>query len=485
MNAHLGIARAWRFAAGAAGWSGRAAVAAALFLMAGCASYAPAPIVPAESAAALEARSLDDAKLGRLIAALDPEGAAAPGWDLSKLTLAALYFHPDLDVARSRLASSEAGLITAGERPNPVLRVVPTKHTTILDPSSWTVGASLDVIIETAGKRGHRVAAAEDLTAAARHDLATAAWQARGRVRGALLTLWSAESRRALIENRRALQEQLVGLLSRRFAAGEASALDLARERIALNEASLALRRADGERAQALAALAAAIGLPAQALEHAPLSLAGFDHAPDLAPDIASGTLRRHALTERSDIQALLAEYAASEARLQLEVARQYPDLVLGPGYTFDQGDNQYTVGLAAELPIFNQHQGPIAEAAAKRREAAARFTRLQAQIIAEIDGAAAAYRAAAATLATADTLRQDETARGQQIERSFRAGGVDRPTLVTAEIELADADLSRFAAVADQRRAIERLEDALQTPLFDPGAALLLPQAVAGAPSS
>jgi outer membrane protein TolC len=103
-------------------------------------------------------------------------------------------------------------------------------------------------------------------------------------------------------------------------------------------------------------------------LENTPLSFDTFVNAQFQLTDAAA--LRRRALTGRSDVQGLLAEYRAAESAVRLEVAKQYPNLLLGPGYTFDTGNQAYelTLAAAAELPIFNQNQGPLAEAEARRR---------------------------------------------------------------------------------------------------------------------
>jgi outer membrane protein TolC len=121
-------------------------------------------------------------------------------------------------------------------------------------------------------------------------------------------------------------------------------------------------------------------------------------------------------------------------------------------------------------LPIFHQNRGPVAEALASRQQAAASFTALQAQLIGAIDQAAAAYRTATQSVTTGDALLADDERRERQIASQFRAGQVDRVTLVTAELGVAATALSRFDAVAQQRQAIGALEDALQKPLFDPG---------------
>src|SRR5262245_43171346 len=93
----------------------------ALVAFLACAHYEPAPVTPAESASSLNARTLTDAGLHAFIATNAPELAKTwprPTWELSALTLAALYYHPSLDVARAQWQVSQASVLTAGARPN-------------------------------------------------------------------------------------------------------------------------------------------------------------------------------------------------------------------------------------------------------------------------------------------------------------------------------------------------------------------------------
>jgi cobalt-zinc-cadmium efflux system outer membrane protein len=223
--------------------------------------------------------------------------------------------------------------------------------------------------------------------------------------------------------------------------------------------------------------------VPVRALDGLAISLAEFDSSASPAVIGASANeLRRHALIGRTDIEASLAEYKAAESALRLQIANQYPNLSIGPAYNWGAIDtsrisNQVGAPIGFELPVFNHNEGPIAEAVARRRVAAANFTALQAQIIGQADGAAAAYRAASRTLATANALAADAQRRMQQVEKSFRSGAVDRPTLVTAQLELATAEGSRFDARLAERQAIGALEDALQQPFFDPGIWPVVPE--------
>lgn len=444
-------------------------------LVAGCASYTAKPIVPSNTAAALERRTLDEPALAQFIDAALPNRTAAGGlsnWDLSTLTLAALYFHPEMEVSRAKLALARAGVKTAGQIPNPTLNISPGQYPALIDASAWTVGFLVNFVLETAGKREKRVEQARNLVEAARQDIATAAWQVRGGVRTSLLDLWAAEGRLRLVERRQTVQAQIVTLLEGRFVAGETSALDVARERINLSQARLSLRDTERQAAEARARLAAALGAPVRAIEAVKLSLAAFDRpaeTPDVN-DLAAGSLRRKALQERTDVLGLLAEYEAAQSGLRLEVAKQFPNITLGPGYTYDQGFDLYTFGLSVDIPIFNQNQGPIAEAEARRKEAAARFVALQAKIIGDIDRAIASYRGGTRAVATADTLLQGQMRRRQQIDRAFRLGEVDRLAVLTTDLEQAVIELARFEAIVQQREALALIEDALQHSMFDGG---------------
>lgn len=453
---------------------GKVAAATALTAsMAGCATYTAKPIEPALTSAALEQRRFSDPKLTQLIAEVLPERASDTGataWDLSTLTLAALYFHPELEVSRAKLALARAGVKTARQTPNPTFSFQPGQYPAIIDASAWTIGFIVNFILETAGKREKRIEMARNLVDAARQDVATVAWQVRGGVRTALLDLWATEGRRRLLEQRQAVQIQIVSLLEGRFTSGDASSLDVARERIALSQATLALRDSERQAADTRARLATAVGVPVRSLESVSLSLTAFDNPVGVpqGTELESNSLRRRALQERTDVLGLLAEYDAAQSGLRLQIAKQYPDLTLGPSYTYDQGFDLYSLNLQVELPIFNQNQGPIAEAAARRSETGARFVALQAKVIGEIDRARLAYLAAVRSVATADALIQDQARQRQRIERAYRLGETDRLAPLTANVEQAVVELARFEAIVQEREALASMEDALQYSVYD-----------------
>jgi cobalt-zinc-cadmium efflux system outer membrane protein len=436
-------------------------------LVAGCAHYVPKPLTPAQTAGRLEARTLASAGLREFVVTNAPGLAREwplKSWDLPALTLAALYYQPDMEVARAKLAAAEAAILTAGARPNPTFTFSPAYSEPPLEFfSPWTLGFSLDVPIETAGKRGYRIAQARHLANSARLNVASTAWHVRSQVRRSLLDLYAATVNQELLAKQRAAQNQAVELLEGRFKAGQSSLIDVQLVRVAAAQTALQLRDAQKQSAQARVRLADALGLPVGAAEHITVSFAIFDR-PSFTGE--TGTFRREALLNRPDVLGALAEYNASQSALRLEIARQYPDIHLGPGYTWNQGVNNYALDFSLALPVLNQNQGPIAEAEAHRRQAAAAFLAVQARVISEVDSAHAGYRDALRKLKTADTLVAAQRQRMQSSRESFAAGASDRLELLQTQVELNSVEQARANTLVEAQQALGQLEDAVQRPL-------------------
>lgn len=431
-------------------------------LLAGCARFKPEPISPEGTAASFDTRSLTNSDLR---AFLETNHAVAEwprrAWDLNALTLVAFYYQPALAEARAQYASVRAAEITAGESPNPSLIVTPTYDTTTQPP--WIPGVSFDIPVETAGKRGKRIAQAKFTSEAAKWNFVSAAWQARSKLRAALMSLRAAQESESLLERQELAQSNVVRLVKGQFAAGSASSTDVAQSQIASDLTRLSSIDAAGQARQARTQLAGALGVPLHALEGIQFEFGAMD---DLPAALTAPEIRREAVLNRADIRGALAEYAASQSALQLEIAKQYPDVHLNPGYELDQTDNKWTLGLTVDLPVLNQNQGGIAEAKAKRAEAAAHFLTLQANAIAEIDNALAGYDAALQKTATAKTLLNDLQRQLNSVRAQARLGEADALTLANAESTFYAGALNQLDALIKAQEALGALEDAVQSPL-------------------
>lgn len=436
-------------------------------LLGGCAHYQPRPITPAATLADLDARSLSDPALARTVetAHVAPTWPP-PTWDLSALTIAALYYNPDLVSARTQWAVARAGLVTAGQRPNPAVAGAGPGFNASTEPDTvtpWILNLNLDFTIETAGKRGHRIAAAQGTANAARFQVAAAAWQVRTRVRQSLLDLFSAARGVDILTRQQSIQTANLSLFQRQLDAGEISTFEMAQVRLQLDAIRLAVADARRLQQDARARLAAAVGVPVAALDGIALGLDAFDTAPASVPDVA---VRRTALLNRADILSALAGYEASQSALQLEIARQYPDIHLGPGYQMDQASHKWTIlGFPAFLPLFNRNEGPIGEAEARRTAAASDVIRVQAAALGQIDRALAAYHGALDMLAVAEQSLNEVQTMESTAQTQFAAGAISQLDLGIIQVERAARELARLQALVQVQRAVGDLEDAMQRP--------------------
>ena len=175
---------------------------------------------------------------------------------------------------------------------------------------------------------------------------------------------------------------------------------------------------------------------------------------------------RRGAPPASAGLLAMDAALRASQTALQLEIAKQNPDLSIGPGYSWDAGALKWSLALGLILPLFDRNRGPIAEAEAKREEAAASFRATQEQAIADIAAARAAYAQARRQLALAQAMADDQAKRLRSAELAFRAGATDRLALLAAQVEASTAQSTHIDALLDAHRTAGLLETALRQSL-------------------
>jgi len=424
-------------------------------------------LAPESSLAVLESRTLKSPALLKFIA--DRSGRTPGPWDAESLAWAGFYYHPALDAARARAAAAETAASAATDLPNPSLGLTLGRNATSGIPSPWINSLQLDLPLETTGRRRNHAARAEHISTAARLNLASVAWQVRGGIHRAWANFFAARGIAGLLREQAALREEALRFEEARLAAGDAASREVTASRLALRASRLASADAARAASEARIRLAEAIGVPDSALEEAVFSNEAYERFPEAPPALET---RRQALLNRADLLAALAEYAAAHAALELELAKQFPELRLGPGYAYDQGENKWSLGFTLTLPVFDRNRGPIAEAHARREEAAAAFTMRQASVLADVDRAMAGWRAAMQrraelSLMTADIARLESTARAR-----FAAGDIPKSELVTALLQTNAAALARHEVMAQIQRAVGDLESALQVPSNLPDAA-------------
>lgn len=429
----------------------------------------PVPIAPVQTVEAFQARSLDSSGLKAFIeAALAAPVAVWPAaeWDLNTLTLAALYYHPDLDVARAEWGQTQAAIVTAGGRPNPLLGFT-ASVVRGGDPGEvpWILQPGVGLVVETAGKRGHRIDQAEAVSEASRLAIAVTAWQVRSRVRAHLVDHLLATRELELLRAEETLRAEYADALQTKLDFGDAARQEVDVARLELQRVRVGVRAGENRREDTRVALAGAIGVVPASLAAARIAEAALEAPPPL-DTLGMPELERHALLSRADILAALATYHAAEAAVRLQVAQQFPDLNIGPGFRWRESERRWVFDFGLPIPLLNRNDGPIAEAVARRERAAADVLALQAGAVDAIARTSTRYAGAHRELQTAREVQVAAETRRRAVGEQFQLGDVDRTAMLAADLELALARAQVAAALRKAQMELGMLEHAIQRPV-------------------
>ena len=165
--------------------------------------------------------------------------------------------------------------------------------------------------------------------------------------------------------------------------AGQATALDLALFDLEQAKAQQTHQQLESSIASARTRLAALIGISSQALpQGCPTSIPLPDAVPTL--DELSRMLSSH----HPALARLRAQYEVAEHELKLEIEKQYPDLVLGPGIVSETGERKttFTLGFGLELPLFDRNQRAITEMSAERERIRSEFRTAVNSLLGEVE---------------------------------------------------------------------------------------------------
>lgn len=443
---------------------------AAAIAIAACSAvpYSPRPLEAEATASEFIARSGDVDGLKRFVTAngYAPDAWPPQQWGLKELTLVALYFHADIRTARARAEVAYAELGSAVQPQSWSGRLKPGYHSRTLPDNNgpWTLGLELEIPLVAQGKRAARAERSAFLADAADLDVANAAWMVRGRVRDRYLELQASRDALQSLDAQLMARKDMLGLVNRRVEAGMLSARDLGIERVTYSQLELLRSQQLARQQRARGELAAALGLSLEVLERMKLR---FDADVSPRTDMEVGALRRMALRNRLDVHRKLLEFGAADAEVKAAVAAQNPDITLGPGYAWDQGDNVWSLAVGMSLPPAARTRASIREAQARRELAAEQFAATQADVISLAEHAGAQFRLARDRIAAAEHQLRVQQEQESRMNRQFDAGAADRMQRVAARIDTLASETLLQSALVEVRQALAYLEDALQRPLL------------------
>jgi len=406
------------------------AASLALSCFAACTSVPPEPIDPKTELEAFNARRPTREPMVSGGQVLDLQAVIidpSDGVSLAEAAWVALVFNPDLRVARAEAGVTQARADHAGLWPDPSIGLQFSRLIDAADNPNELFGL-VWFTIPVSGRLEAEVAMRGEERRAALTDVAALEWTTVCDLRAAW-SRWSTtrQSLDGASDQLRALED------AESTAAALAELGESGRSDSQIRHGAVAVARAElieaiAREADERTAVLRILGLPyseAGSLVPEVLDLPGNSTCDD------ASALERRIIDGSPSIRRALVRYAVAEAKLVLEVRKQYPDLQVGPGFGQQDGFEQFQLGLNIPVPILNANRGGIAEAAALR--AVARAEVEHAVAMAALDAGQACRRVAAS----------------REIRSALEASllpSLDRQATLTRELA-AMGELDRFEA--------------------------------------
>ena len=370
------------------------------FLIAGggCQHAASSPLDLQSHLASWQGREVDlttVAEAAELIAPHEGEESAvfdpADGLDLREVEAIALWYSPNLRVARLEAEGQLAVARSAGLLPDPEFSLeggrkreetggggfmsgVPESVS-----SSWVSGASLSLTVPLSGRlQAEKVWRLAEFQGSLK-GVMEQEWKHLDRVHDTWLQWNGAQERVRLAEEQLALVVQFADTTDQLAAIGEIDSTDARMFAIERGRMEVVREEALQEKQQLQLELFALMGLAPEA----PVVIKpGFE---DPHGGLPEGDRRLRIAEGHPTIVRLKAEYEATEERLRLELRRQYPDLVLSPGFSQEQNEMTWLLGTGIVVPVWNRNRQGIAEAVVARDTARARVEATYEELLSEL----------------------------------------------------------------------------------------------------
>lgn len=397
-------------------------------------------------------------------------------FSIERLYLTSLYYDPEMQVAYSKWKKTQVAAKHADYKINPEFSIPFEHHSdTSGGQSEWTIGAVLSFIYERKGKREARQARANIDLLNAKLAITKLAFEQHGRLEEHYHAYIVTKTKIIEIENEINVLSELLEQLEKKYELGAASQFEISTIKLELQQRQFQLTLQENilqENKDDLLALSNLSHSEYDSIEieyvH-PLSLAkNLYQDPDIIEADVSN-LQSMLLDNHLGIAMILNNYAQSEAELRLEIESQYPDIVLSPGFIFDQSDNIWALGASWVLPLFkNTEQNlKILNALEERKIKQQEVVVLQKNLLSLLYMRHKSVLRHKATLAISDEIIESIEQRAQEINAQIEIGGIDNVALLRNRMEFYKAKQTQIEIYNNAIDAMHEIEHLLQTPHF------------------
>ncbi len=363
--------------------------------------------------------------------------------------------HPLLRAGEAQVAGAAAAVTTAAARPNPEVAMVAGRLTAGLgsQPRTGVPLYELRQPLELGALRPSRIAHAERGREVSEQALGEIRLGVLSNVRRTFYQVLRRSGEAELAAENLRLVEDLRNRIQVRVDVGEVGRLELVRADAEVAAARALASSAQLQRITAVAQFRAAVGgglLPAAE----PVGTLETTRALPPLEQLRDEARARHPAIRRAQAEAEMAQ-----ARIDYETALRRPQPTIWS--EVDMSNPSYRLGVVLPLPIFNQRQGPIAEAAAARRQADATVQAREIDVLAALDGAYERYAVAGSQITLFETglLREAEEAL-RAADVAYRLGERSVLDVLDAQRLLRTVRLNYLNVQFDRQAALVDLDE-------------------------
>lgn len=413
------------------------------------------------------------------------------GRTVEQLIESAQQKRADLLAARQNLATAEARILGAKQRPNPTLEAEYGSARILGGEAESDFSVGVSQVIETGGRRSRRIAVAELELAQARASVLALERSIAANIRQNYARAVAAARQLDVLEKLLVADAELVRVTEARLNEGDAAPLDLNVVRVENDRLRVSIVEGRSELETAVLELKTLAGLDvAEDFKIAPQN----ERPPRL--DLSLAQITDLALRERVDFQAARIGEQLGTAKVNLARAEKVPNVEASVRYsrsneTLDLPEsiggarpdksNELSFGISVEIPVFNRNRGEIAAATSEQMQAVRQREFLESTIKRDVAVAYRKYRAAAEKLVlyAAQILpRSEENLRS--VRAAYGMGEFSVFEVVSEQRRLTENVTGYNNALRDYYTALAELETGIGTTLpatgFAPQTTSVLP---------
>lgn len=383
--------------------------------------------------------------------------AQSNSFDLRAALAAAEAGNLELRAARQQRAQALAGITVARAIPNPTVSFSAARDT----PHE---GLTYDQPLELGGKRGKRIAVAQEEQKAIEVDITILSRLVRMRTRQAFYRSLASREQTSEAKTALDLATRLRDTVKQRFDAGDVAELEVIAAEVELARTSADYELAAAGQRTADAQLAALLNRPIGD------ALNPQGRLEDLPPSQALPDVTGLALKSSAEVQRTTQELQVEQRRLELARAQRIPNLDVQLGTDFN-APGDFAVGprgqIGVTVPLFYRGQGEVAVSTARLELLRLTLAAQQINASAEVAAAYFDFQAKAQQAQRFSQTIVPQTVRLEQMaEDAYRSGKSNLLTVIDAQRKLNEVRKSYLENLLAVQSAFATLEEAVGTSL-------------------